>query len=159
MLPKGRGPWPWAWAVRNGDAEIGLTYHYMDADFDTGNVLVQQAIPIDPDNETEETLVAKTEEVIGELLPQLFAKLEAGDPGVPQGEGDYQERFEPEFEQIDLSWAAADVHRQVRAWSFVPERLRTGPFLDGRRVVGSSLTEVDGAERVDCADAPVWLSF
>ncbi|HEY6961673.1 MAG TPA: formyltransferase family protein [Gaiellaceae bacterium] len=156
LLPKGRGPFPWAWAVRNGEAELGLTYHFMDVSFDTGNVLAQKAIPFAED-ETEETLVPKLEAAAGELLPQVFAKLEAGDRGMPQGEGEYQPAFEPEYALLDVSKPVADVHRQVRAWSFVPPRHRRGPRLGDRLIVRTSLTEVEGSERLECADGPLWI--
>jgi methionyl-tRNA formyltransferase len=156
LLPKGRGPHPWAWAIRTGETEIGLTYHYMDATFDTGNILAQKAIPIAPDD-TEETLLPLFQAAAQELLPEVFAKLEAGDPGVPQVGGEYQQDFEAEYAVVDLAQPAAEVHRQVRAWSFMPERHRVGPVLDGRRLVRTSLVAVDGAERIDCGDGPLWI--
>ena len=58
LLPRYRGPFPLAWAVRNGEREIGLTYHLMDAEFDTGNLLAQVTIPL-ADDDTEETLFAQ----------------------------------------------------------------------------------------------------
>ena len=60
MLPKGRGPHPWAWAARTGETEVGLTFHFMDASFDTGNVLAQMPVAFEPDD-TEETLIPKVE--------------------------------------------------------------------------------------------------
>jgi methionyl-tRNA formyltransferase len=156
LLPKGRGPHPWAWAIRTGETEIGLTYHYMDATFDTGNILAQKAIPIGPDD-TEETLIPFFQAAAQELLPEVFAKLEAGDPGLPQQGGEYQQEFEEAYAVVDLAHAAADVHRQVRAWSFMPPRHRVGPVLDGRRLVRTSLVAVDGAEQVECADGPLWI--
>jgi methionyl-tRNA formyltransferase len=156
LLPKGRGPHPWAWAVRTGETEIGMTYHYMDATFDTGNILAQKAIPIGADD-TEETLIPHFQQAAVELLPVVFAKLEAGDPGVPQGEGEYQPAFEDDYAVVDPSRGAAEVHRQVRAWSFMPESRRIGPLLDGRRLVRTSLAEVEGAERIDCGDGPLWI--
>ena len=45
-LPRYRGPNPIGWALRNGDAELGFTFHYLDAEFDTGPVLVQGAAPL-----------------------------------------------------------------------------------------------------------------
>jgi methionyl-tRNA formyltransferase len=156
MLPKGRGPFPWAWAVRNDEREIGFTYHFMDAEFDTGNVLVQKPIPLAVD-ETEETLIPKLQAAVGELLPQVFAMLEAGERGTPQVGGDYQQPFEPEYALLDTAQTAAEAHRQVRAWSFVPERHRAGPRHGGRRIVRSSLTEVEGAERIECGDGPLWI--
>ena len=156
LLPKGRGPHPWAWAVRTGETEIGLTYHYMDATFDTGNILAQKAVPIGADD-TEETLIPHFQQAAMELLPEVFAKLEAGDPGIPQIGGAYQEAFEDEYAVVDLAQPAADIHRQVRAWSFMPETRRIGPVLDGRRLLRTSLVEVEGAERLDCGDGPLWL--
>ena len=37
LLPRYRGPSPVSWAIRNGETEIGFTFHYMDAELDTGN--------------------------------------------------------------------------------------------------------------------------
>ena len=91
------------------------------------------------------------------LLQKVFAKLEAGDPGLPQVGGEYQREFEPDYAVVDLSQPAIEVHRQVRAWSFMPERIRRGPVLDGRRLVRTSITEVDGAEQIDCGDGPLWV--
>jgi methionyl-tRNA formyltransferase len=42
LLPRYRGPAPVLWAIRNGDAEIGLTVHRMDEQFDTGPILAQR---------------------------------------------------------------------------------------------------------------------
>jgi len=39
----------------------------------------------------------------------------------------------------------------------MPESSRIGPVLDDRRVVRTSLAEVDGAERLDCGDGPLWI--
>jgi methionyl-tRNA formyltransferase len=46
LLPLHRGPIPVAWAIRNGDAEIGITFHFMDAELDTGPIFVQRTIPL-----------------------------------------------------------------------------------------------------------------
>ena len=62
LLPRYRGPFPVAWAVRNGESEIGLSYHLVDDRFDTGNLLAQKAVPL-ADDDTEETLYAKVEAV------------------------------------------------------------------------------------------------
>jgi len=156
MLPNGRGPYPWAWAARTGETELGLTFHYMDASFDTGNILAQKPIPFTPED-TEESLIPKVEAAAYELLPEVFAKLEAGDPGTPQEDAEYQHPFEPEYAIVDATRTAEEVHRQVRAWSFMPDSSRTGPVLDGRRIARTSLVEVAGAERLDCSDAPLWI--
>jgi methionyl-tRNA formyltransferase len=162
LLPRYRGPFPIAWAVRNGEQEIGFSYHLMDEQFDTGNVLAQKPIPLAED-ETEETLFRQFPDLTAELLPIVFERLARGDRGDPQvGEGEYQSAFEDDYRFVDLTQTAADVHRQTRAWSFVPPILpQMGPILerDGTsvRLLRTSLTEVAGAERLECADGPLWL--
>lgn len=160
LLPRYRGPYPIAWAIRNGETEIGMSYHFMDASFDTGNLLAQATIPL-ADDETNETLFAKFPTLSAELLATVFERLAAGDPGDPQERGEYQSGFEEEYRHVDPAATAAEVHRQVRAWSFVPPIAGRGPVVerDGGaiRIVRSSLSEVDGAERLECADAPLWI--
>jgi len=161
LLPHYRGPFPVAWAVRNGETEIGMSYHLMDAQFDTGNVLAQKRLPLRED-ETNESLFGQMPEVTAELLPIVFDRLARGDRGEPQEGGEYQSVFEDDYRFVDLTQRAADVHRQVRAWSFVPPILpNMGPILerDGSsvRLLRTSLTEVAGAERLECADGPLWV--
>ena len=158
LLPRYRGPFPIAAAIRNGETELGVTYHLMDAAFDTGNILAQTTIPLTED-ETEETLNPKLLEASVELLPVALRRLESGDRGDPQSDGDYQSVEDIAAHlHVDLEQPAAAVHRQVRMWSFVPPILPfRGPLLDGRRLLVTSLTEVDGAERIDCADGPLWI--
>jgi methionyl-tRNA formyltransferase len=160
LLPRYRGPFPVAWAVRNAEPEIGLTYHLMDESFDTGNVLAQAPVPLG-DDDTEATLYGKVEALAPELLATAFARLAAGDRGDPQEGGEYQSEFGDDYFHVDVSQPAAYVHRQARAWSFVPPIAARGPILDraGERVrlVRTSLVEVDGAERLECADGPLWV--
>ena len=61
-----------------------------------------------------------------------------------------------------MTQTAAEVHRQTRAWSFVPPIVPdAGPILerDGTRVrlVRTSLTEIAGAMELACADGPLWI--
>ncbi|MDX6450852.1 MAG: methionyl-tRNA formyltransferase [Gaiellaceae bacterium] len=161
LLPRYRGPFPVAWAVRNGETEIGMSYHLMDAQFDTGNVLAQKTIPLGED-ETNESLFGQMPALTAELLPIVFDKLARGDRGEPQEGGEYQSVFGDDYRFVDRTQNAADVHRQVRAWAFVPPILPgMGPILerDGTsvRLLRTSLAEVAGAERIECADGPLWI--
>jgi methionyl-tRNA formyltransferase len=161
MLPRYRGPMPMAWAIRNGETEIGMTFHLMDEQFDTGNLLAQKAVALD-DSETNETLWPKLGAAASELLPTVFERLARGDRGDPQEDGEYQSLFDDDYAFVDTTQTAEEVHRQVRAWrfAFVAKNLR-GPILerDGerRRLAATSLTEVEGAERLECADGPLWI--
>jgi methionyl-tRNA formyltransferase len=161
LLPRYRGPTPVAWAIRNGESEIGLTYHLMDEQFDTGAILAQKAVPLAED-ETDETLWPKFGAVSAELLPVVFERLRRGDRGDPQEGGDYQSLFDDDYAFVDPGRTAREVHTQVRAWSFAHiGKGERGPILerDGERLrlLKTSLTEVEGAERLDCADGPIWI--
>jgi methionyl-tRNA formyltransferase len=87
----------------------------------------------------------------------VFERLAGGDRGDPQQGGEYQSEFEDDYFRVDLSRPAAEVHRQVRAWSFVPPIKPRGPVLEDARLVRTSLVEIDGATRLECADGPLWV--
>src|SRR5439155_11340106 len=86
LLPRHRGPIPMAWAMREGDKEFGLTWHRMDAELDTGPILAQGTVPILDHESTIEEMGARILPATLALLPRVFERLEAGDPGDPQAE-------------------------------------------------------------------------
>jgi methionyl-tRNA formyltransferase len=138
LLPRHRGPVPVAWAIRSGDEELGITFHFMDAELDTGPV-------------------------VGDALHEALEMIAAGERGTPQPEGGEYETFFSEGDtHLDLTRPAREVHRLVWAWHFtIPNGTERGALLelDGGtvRVLQSSLEQVEGATRVECADAPLWL--
>ena len=81
LLPRHRGPIPLAWALREGDAEWGSTWHRMDAELDTGNVLVQTTVPIE-DDDVDIAEFGPAPRRRGEILARSSGR--AGDPGDPQ---------------------------------------------------------------------------
>lgn len=48
LLPRHRGPDPTFWAIDAGDLETGVSVHRIEAEYDTGDVLAQQTLAIDP---------------------------------------------------------------------------------------------------------------
>jgi methionyl-tRNA formyltransferase len=66
LLPRYRGAAPIAWAIIRGETETGITTFQMDPGMDTGDMLLQERIPIDPDETAGE---------VGERLAQLGAAL------------------------------------------------------------------------------------
>src|ERR1041385_6004915 len=58
LLPELRGAAPAQWAVARGFAESGVTIMQMDEGLDTGDIRLQRALPVAPD-ETGESLLAK----------------------------------------------------------------------------------------------------
>jgi len=161
LLPRYRGPFPVAWAIRSGETEIGMTFHRMDAELDTGAILSQEAVPLGDEHSWDE-LTPKFVDVVGRLLPAALARVEAGDPGDPQDEtiASYYSEFEPEYAEIDWSRPREEVARQVRAWRFGGSSGEAGALtdLDGQRVrvLRVSLERVGGTE-VECGDGPVWI--
>jgi methionyl-tRNA formyltransferase len=162
LLPRHRGPTPLAWAIRDGDEETGISFHRMDAEFDTGPVLAQRRFDIAEPCEPEEFFERSTP-LLAAAFAEALERLAAGEEGEPQaGGGSYESFFGDEDVDLDLSRPALELHRLVWAWryAFTPGP-RHGALLDHDgetiRVLASSLTEVEGARRVDCADAPLWL--
>lgn len=48
LLPRHRGPDPTYWAIASGDEETGVTVHRIAAEYDTGEILAQERLRIDP---------------------------------------------------------------------------------------------------------------
>ena len=84
LLPKNRGLFPYFWALANGDKETGATVHWVDADFDTGPVLLQQSIPIEP-QDTVFSVAVSTAAIGAELTVRAIRLIEQGRaPRTPQ---------------------------------------------------------------------------
>ena len=77
LLPKYRGAGPIQWAIINGETETGITTMLMDEGMDTGSILLQETIPITPDD-TAGTLSPRLAELGGRLLVETIARLKAG---------------------------------------------------------------------------------
>src|SRR4051794_40424402 len=102
-LPKYRGPNPVFWQLAKGESEIGMTIHRMYPNFDTGPVLAQETMPIDPDWYIEDL-----EGAIGQLaisvVPKGLAAAIAGEPGTQQStEGESYAPLNTEADRM-LNW-------------------------------------------------------
>lgn len=160
LLPRYRGPAPVLWAIRNGDAEIGLTVHRMDERFDTGPILVQRGgIPLDEDV-TPQRLWQRVSPVLGEVLTVALDRVTTGSPGVPQDDAvaSYAGFVEPEFSMVDWSRTSAQVHNQVRMFAFMgPAHAPVAEVGDRRLKVLRTRREPADGIRVECADGPIWI--
>ena len=164
-LPRHRGPLPMAWALREGDEKFWVTWHRMDAELDTGAILAQATVPIEDDETTIEQMGPKLIEGSLDLLPRVFERLAAGDPGDAQStEGaSWAGHFEEDYASVDWSQPARKIHDQVRAWHLTfGMGAVVGPIaeLDGERVklLRTSLTDPgDGARAVESGDGRLWI--
>jgi len=133
LLPKYRGAAPIQHALLNGDNETGITTFLIEAEIDTGAILLQKKISISPkDNfgtlsekiaDAGANLVLKTLDQLDEGLIQPTPqndKLATGAPKITQ-----------EMCKIDWSESAEKNHNKVRAFSPSPGAYT---LLKGKRV-------------------------
>jgi methionyl-tRNA formyltransferase len=162
LLPRYRGPSPIAWAIRSGENEVGFTFHYMDAELDTGNILGQERVALGDEHGWEE-MTPKLASVVGAMLPGVLERVEAGDPGMPQDESaaSYYGPFGADYAHIDWSRTVDEIERQVRAWRFFtaanPARGALTE-LDGEpvRILRTRRTPGEGRP-MECSDGTLWV--
>ena len=117
LLPKYRGPSPMQWAILNGDKETGVSIMLLDTGMDTGHILTQEKIPLDP-NETTKTLQAKVQHVAPTLLVNTL-KMYASGTLSPQSQNNEQASLTrlltKEDGHIDWTQTAKQIDQQFRA--------------------------------------------
>lgn len=87
LLPRFRGPAPLFWALRSGVSETGVTVHFMDEKFDTGDVVLQRPFPL-PNGIAHHELETDLAKIGADLLVEAVQKLAAGTlPRQPQPPG------------------------------------------------------------------------
>jgi methionyl-tRNA formyltransferase len=117
LLPRYRGPNPLYWHFVNDEAQGGLTMHRMDAEFDTGPILVQRAVEIAPDDDVD-SLFPKLLAIGGPMIPEMLQAVAAGVPGTPQPiEGaSYAPLCTDADRWLDWTRPAGQLRNQVRGW-------------------------------------------
>ncbi len=76
LLPRYRGAAPIAWAIIRGESETGITTFQMDPGMDTGDVLLQGATAIGP-QETAGELSARLAKLGAKVLLETLARLDS----------------------------------------------------------------------------------
>jgi len=117
LLPRYRGRCPINWVLLNGEAETGVTLHYMTPKPDDGDIVGQRRIPI-ADDDTALSLHHKAATAAGALLDELLPQIVAGTaPRTPQDKqkATYFGGRKPEDGEIDWRWSATAVKNLVRA--------------------------------------------
>ena len=123
LLPKYRGAAPIQWAVISGEKKSGVTTMMMDAGLDTGDMLLQKEITLDP-KETGDSLHDKLSAIGAPLLIETLKGLEAGTiTPVPQDDsqaGEYAGMLKKELGEIDFSQPAVVIERLIRGLNSWP---------------------------------------
>ena len=133
LLPRWRGAAPVQRAILAGDRETGVTIMQMEAGLDTGPMLLQERVAIEP-HVTGGALTARLAELGARLMIAALAGLAAGTlVARPQPEDGvtYAGKLRRDEAQLDWRRPAAVLERQVRAFDPWP-----GAFLttQGERV-------------------------
>jgi methionyl-tRNA formyltransferase len=129
LLPRHRGPAPLFWTYFHDDAEAGVTVFWMDAGEDTGDIVLQEAIPL-ARGRAGADLYAEVAERGSALLARAVAAVQAGD--APRQAQDprratREPRPGPGTWQIDFeTWGAE------RVWHFLRGVGAEAPLPDAR---------------------------
>ena len=122
LLPAYRGAAPIQWAVINGEEKSGVTIMQMDEGLDTGDILLQEEIPLFAD-ETGESLYNKMAKLGGELLVKALPMIEQGTL-TPVRQDDAASCYAPmlrkEMGNIDWTMPAVKIERLVRGLNSWP---------------------------------------
>ena len=118
LLPKYRGAAPIQWVIARGESITGVTTMKIDAGLDTGDILLQQEIPIAP-NDTAETLAPKLAVVGADLTVTTLRGLQ-GDTIRSRQQDHSQATLAPILKKedglIDFSRPATEILNRLRAF-------------------------------------------
>ena len=117
LLPKYRGGSAVNWAVINGERETGVTVFWPDAGIDTGPILLQRPVPIDPDDSTgslyyRRILPAGVALVLDSVA--LIAEGRAPRESQDESRASYEPLCRDPHGHVDWTKPAAVVHNLIR---------------------------------------------
>ncbi|WP_050031044.1 methionyl-tRNA formyltransferase [Verrucomicrobium sp. BvORR034] len=118
ILPRHRGASPIQAAIREGDAESGVTIMWMDEGLDTGPILLQDCFPLSAD-ETGGSLHDRLAQLAPASLDKALALIEAGHaPKIPQdnSQSTHCKKLEREHGHLDWQRPAEELERLIRAY-------------------------------------------
>jgi methionyl-tRNA formyltransferase len=133
LLPRWRGAAPIHRAIEAGDAQTGVTIMQMDAGLDTGDMLLEQALPIGPEETTaglHDQLAALGARLIVQALQQAQAGTLDRRPQPADGVS-YAAKIDKAEAWLDWTQPAALLERRIRAFAPAPG---TGCALQGAAI-------------------------
>ncbi len=138
LLPFNRGACPNVWPIVDG-TPAGVTLHYVDAAIDTGDIIAQQPVEVEP-VDTAATLYRKLEQASLDLFRRTWPRLRSGDvPRLPQSTEagtSHRVRDLESIDEIDLDrvYTGSELINILRARTFRPYPGAYFRTADGRRV-------------------------
>ena len=138
LLPFNRGACPNVWPIVD-DTPAGVTLHYVDATIDTGDIIAQQPVEVEP-VDTAGTLYRKLEEASLDLFRRAWPRLRSGDaaraPQSAQAGTSHRLRDLDSITEIDPGrlYTGGELINILRARTFRPYPGAYFRTADGRRV-------------------------
>lgn len=176
LLPQYRGAAPINWAVMNGDHETGATTFMLQHEIDTGNIILQERLPIAADENVGSVHDRLMLMGTGLVTRTVDAIIEADNQGVPVStvpqDNTIELRPAPKIFKdtcaINFSQSAEQVYNHIRglspypaAWiSQMPLSHPLAELLQGAKVYKAAVTqhaEQKGHIIVPCADGYIDL--
>ncbi|MER6915122.1 methionyl-tRNA formyltransferase [Streptomyces sp. NPDC000594] len=117
LLPRYAGFSPLIWALINGEREVGVTAHRMDAELDMGDILLQRSVPVGP-RDTAADLFHRTVDLIGPIVTESLELIGSGRAvWTPQdrSRASFFHKRAIEDSRIDWNRPAEELERLVRA--------------------------------------------
>ncbi len=160
LLPQYRGAAPINWALMHGDTETGVTSFFLRHDIDTGDLIFQDRVLIDPTDDFG-SLYDKLKVVGAALARRSVEAIAAGTaPSIPQAQ-DQGLRAAPKLSKetgrLDFSRPVAELVNWVRGLSPIPTAF--APLPDGRILKIFRAQAVPASEATEPLPAPgTWAS-
>jgi len=110
LLPHYRGAAPIQWAIINGETETGITTMLMEEGMDTGAILLQERMTIEP-QDTAGSLSVRMAALGGRLLSETMKRLKSGTL-MPSRQDDRQATLAPILKKED---GLVDWHEPARS--------------------------------------------
>lgn len=149
LLPKYRGAAPIHWAIINGEKETGLTTFKLKHAIDTGDLIEQIKIPIQPDD-TMGSLAKKMSKLGAELLMSTTEKVYSGEVELKPQNVDAETPPAPKifFEdaRVNFDKNTTDVYNFIRGMNPFPAAWTK---IDGKVVKIFSSTPIHSAEKTN----------
>lgn len=119
LLPKYRGLSPQHQAIMHGDAESGVTVHYIDSGVDTGEIIIQKKFPIAKDDyilQVQSKMLAIYKTIVAEAL-DLLADESFKPARQDLSQLSYFGPLKKSDREIDFSKTVIEVYNLIRAVS------------------------------------------
>jgi len=152
LLPRYRGAAPIQWAIANGETVTGATTMRLDQGLDTGDILLQRSLPIEPDQTAEQAFPVLAASGAG-LMLETLAGLEAGTiQPIPQDNAgaSLAPILERENALMDFARSAGEIYNRWRGFQPWPGAYTffRGKKLTVHRLLPSGRTAAPSGELV-----------